>query len=96
MSGSTGYFETEVGTQVDTELKVDVEAEAEAEVVAVNETEVDRGLSESGGGGTLSGGCWERWMEGMTCIRAECVTTLVTAVRSTSRSSSGGMSSNLR
>jgi len=81
---------------VETELKVDVEAEAEAEVVKVDEAEVGRGSFEGEGGGTLSGGYWERWMEGMTCIGAECVTTLVTAVRSTSRSSSGGMSSNLR
>ena len=70
---------------MDTELKVDVEAKAE--VFNVDKAEVD--------GETLSGGCWERWIDGMTCIGAEWVTMFVTAVRSTSRSSSGGMSSNL-
>ena len=85
VSCSTGYCETEVETQVATEPKVDVEAEAED--VNVDKAEV--------GGGMLSGGCWERWMDGMTCIGADCVTTFVMAVRSTSRSTSSGMSSNL-
>ena len=93
VSGSTGYLETEAETQadevdevggVDEEPNVEVEAEAEA----------DDGRS-SDGGGTFSGGCCERWIDGITCIGAECVTTLATAARSTSRSSSGGISSTL-
>lgn len=88
VSGSMGYFVTEVETQVDAEIKVDVDVDVEVEA------EVDGRSSE--GGGTFPGGYWERWMDGMTRIGAECVTTLATAVRSTSRSSSGGISSNLR
>jgi hypothetical protein len=90
VSGSTGYFATEAETQVDAEFEVEVE-------IGVGvEAEVDGRSSEGRGGGTFSGGCWERWMDGMTCIGAEWVTTLATAVRSTSRSSSGGISSNLQ
>jgi hypothetical protein len=93
VSGSTGYFATGVEIRVGVE-EVVAEAGVEVEVEVEVRAEVDERSSE--GGGTFFGGRWDRWMDGMTCIGVEYVMTLATAVRSISRSSSGGISSNLR